>query len=206
MSFMFTGLIEQVAPLHERIIRNNGMTTFCVAVDDGFSTKLGDSIALDGCCVTVSERRDNLLFFDLSEETLAVTTLGFATPGQLFNIERALQIGGRLGGHFVTGHVDGVATVGKWEPLGDGSSRLSVILQGGERGLLVSKGSLCLGGVSLTLNVVNDSGSEVLADLMLIPHTLRATNLGSLSVGSKLNYETDLLGKYVRQARTAYTY
>lgn len=202
---MFTGLIERRGLLKEKKISTNGMTTFVIDVGSDFSARLGDSIAVDGCCLTIAELHGTVFHFDLSKETLSLTTLGMTPIGGEVNLERALQVGARLGGHFVTGHIDGVAKVESWELQKDGSARLKVGVPLCEKGLVVHKGSLCLAGVSLTVNAVNDSGSQVLADFMLIPHTLKETNLHKITLGQPLNYETDMLGKYVRAARTAYT-
>ena len=154
---------------------------------------LGESIAVNGCCLTVVAS-DPFLEFDLSEETFSRTTLGAFKPGSKVNLERAMRLGDRLGGHIVQGHVDGVgAVVSVREEAGSWVMRFSVPT-GSER-YLIDKGSVCLDGVSLT--VVSPVGNEF--EVAVIPHTWAYTNLSSLRIGDAVNVEFDVLAKHVER-------
>jgi riboflavin synthase len=137
--------------------------------------------------------------FDLAAETLAVTTLGGLRPGDPVNLERPLRVDGRLGGHLVLGHVDGVGTVEAVRPEGEGR-RLTVALGAGLRPYLIPKGSVAVDGVSLTVAELSGSAFGV----ALIPHTLAVTTLGSRKAGDRVNLEVDVIGKYVVQVARAY--
>lgn len=155
----------------------------------------GDSIAVNGCCLTatVIDSTAGTLCFDLLEQTLRVTSLGDLKQGDPVNLERALAVGARLGGHFVQGHVDDTLKVLTWRPEG-ADHRLEVSLSPSAQGLVIPKGSICLDGISLT-------AAEVLADRVvcwIIPHTLAMTNLRARKEGDRINVEWDMLGKYVR--------
>jgi riboflavin synthase len=145
---------------------------------------------VQGACLTVVAKRGNVLQFDLSRETLACTT-GLDRPGAV-NLERSLRVGDPLGGHLVSGHVDGVGTVVSFEPIGE-----SVLLRLGVpkalRRFLARKGSLCVDGVSLTVNRAARGNAEI----NLIPHTLNVTTLSRLAAGAKVNLEIDLVARYV---------
>jgi riboflavin synthase len=187
---MFTGLVEATGVLRAKSPRGPGMRL-------GFespleSLVLGESVCVNGACLTVVEARPSGFEVDVTLETLERTTLGGVSLGDRVNLERAVRAGDRLGGHLVQGHVDGVAEVLEMERLGEA---LSVRL-GTEPSLLryvATKGSVALDGVSLTVNGV-DSGSF---SIMLIPHTLAVTTLHELSLGRKLNLEVDLVARYV---------
>ncbi|MFO0942131.1 MAG: riboflavin synthase [Pirellulales bacterium] len=154
--------------------------------------RLGDSIAILGCCLTVVSFDDKSMSFQAGLETLSKTTLGKLVGGSLVNVERSLQLGDRIGGHLVTGHVDGVGHVVEIKQNADWSD----IVFSAPPNLLVQmagKGSITVDGVSLTLVKVTDSSFSV----ALIPHTLQVTTLGQLKPGDRVNLETDLLAKYV---------
>jgi riboflavin synthase len=153
---------------------------------------LGDSLAVNGVCLTVeAEPRDGLVFH-VGQETLERTTAGDWAPGRRLNLERALAVGDRLGGHLVQGHVDGRGTVGSVSPQGE-TVWLELNYPPGAAAYLVEKGSLAVDGVSLTVARVEDSRLSI----AVIPHTWRETALGDLRPGSMVNLEYDLLGKYV---------
>lgn len=156
--------------------------------------KVGDSIAVDGACLTVTSERRGFAEFDLSSETLKKTTLGELRIGDKVNLERALPVNGRLGGHLVTGHVDGVGEIRSKVARAEGVDlQLSVpseILR-----YLVVKGSVAVDGVSLTVADFRDG----LLSVALVPQTLKATNLGARSVGDRVNIEVDLLSKYIER-------
>jgi riboflavin synthase len=154
--------------------------------------ELGESVAINGVCLTVVESNTTRFVVDVSQETLQVTALSRASTGGELNLERALRLGDRLGGHLVSGHVDGLAQVRSLQQAGQASA----VEFSAPTALLVfvaTKGSVTLDGVSLTVNRVQDDGFEV----MLIPHTRAVTTLGKLAIGSQVNLEVDLLARYV---------
>jgi riboflavin synthase alpha subunit len=155
--------------------------------------ELGESVAVSGVCLTVVEAGPGRLAFDLAEETLRVTTLGELGAGDPVNLERPLRFDGRLGGHLVLGHVDGIGRVTGIRPEGDGVW-LEVEAPRGLRPLLIPKGSVTVDGVSLTVAGLEESVFAV----ALIPHTLAVTTLGRRRAGDPVNLEMDVIGKYVR--------
>ncbi len=166
-----------------------------VALDASFDGgQLGESVAINGCCLTVVEIEGDCWSFQAGPETLAKTNLGELLKGQLVNLERSLPAGGRLGGHFVLGHVDGVAEVVAIEQDGEWITFwFEVSNQLAE--LMIPKGSVAVDGVSLTVVDVERDRFSV----ALIPHTLEVTTLGTRQVGDRVNIETDVLGKYVKK-------
>ena len=191
---MFTGLVEEKGTV-ETIDRIGDMATItvkCHVVHEDVA--LGASIAINGCCLTVVKVEENLLTFEAGSETLSRTNLGELVSGSHVNLERALAVGQRMGGHYVSGHVDGLALVdqrsddGKWSEFW---FRVSPELTR----QMASKGSVTVDGISLTLVDVEAERFSV----ALIPHTLEVTTLGSRQVGDSVNIETDLLAKYVQQ-------
>lgn len=192
---MFTGIVEDTGVV-QRIERTSEGGARCVvttALDLG-DTRVGDSIAVDGCCLTAVVIAPGEVAFDLGPETLAVTKLGDLQAGSRVHLERALRLSDRLGGHLVAGHVDAVGTLERRVPAGD-ALLLRFAAPSSITRYCVHKGSICVDGVSLTLNVVDDQGFEV----GLIPHTLEKTHLGELKVGERVNLEADLIGKYVER-------
>lgn len=192
---MFTGLVEELGEVVslERLASGGVQLTLrapLVAPD----AQLGDSVAVNGCCLTVAAKPDGLLRFDLLQETLTRTSLGGVQPGGGVNLERALKAGGRLGGHFVQGHVDCTARIVAIEPKG-ADLRLEVALPEGGAPYFVEKGSVAVDGISLTVAAV---GAQSFV-LWIIPHTLERTNLSRLRVGDLVNLEYDLLAKYVER-------
>jgi riboflavin synthase len=155
---------------------------------------LGDSVAVHGACLTVAETQGTRARFDAVRETLDKTVLGSLVPGSRVHLERAMRADGRLDGHIVQGHVDGLGRVGKLERDGD-DVRFYVDCAEEFADLLVNKGSVAIDGVSLTVVDVQTASFHV----VLIPHTLECTTLGERAVGSPLNLEADVLGKYVKR-------
>jgi riboflavin synthase len=155
---------------------------------------LGESVAVDGACLTVVSSEGDAFDVEASAETLARTTLGERRPGDALHLERALRLGDRLGGHIVTGHVDGTGRVRDRKPLGE-SLRLGFTAPPEVARYLVAKGSVAIDGVSLTVNGVDADGFDV----VLIPHTLGVVHLGHKQPGDRVNLEADLLGKYVER-------
>lgn len=158
---------------------------------------VGDSVAVDGCCLTVVALDGGTLAFDVVPETLRRTTLGERAPGDRVNLEPALRVGEALGGHWVQGHVDGVATVRAVERRGE-DVRLVFGLPESLRDDLLPKGSVTLDGVSLTVGEVWEEEGEARAAVYLIPHTLEVTGLDARGPGARLNVEADVLGRWVR--------
>lgn len=189
---MFTGLIEEVGVVH-RVRREGGAAKLAIGGQDTtIELAIGDSIAVDGTCLTVTAVEQHLFEVDLSEETLARTTLGELHAADPVNLERPCRPTDRLGGHFVTGHVDAVGTIIELRETG-GMWWLSVSYPRILRPLLVEKGSVAVDGISLTIASLTDATFEV----AIIPHTYRHTTLGTKQAGRRVNLETDLLGKYV---------
>jgi len=188
---VFTGLVESVGALTATHDEESGrrLTLELAPLREGLA--LGDSIAINGCCLTVVELSDRGAMFEAGPETLNRTNLGTLKVGDRVNLERALAAGARLGGHIVQGHVDGTATLssrtreGEWDIVWFHCGELAKSM--------VTKGSVAVDGVSLTVcDVTSDSFS-----VMLIPHTLSVTTLGEKRVGAVVNIENDILGKYV---------
>ncbi len=191
---MFTGLVEEIGTV--RWIRATERGTQLQIAAPGMAAELrkGDSVAVNGCCLTVTRRRHDQLTFDLLEETLDRTNLRTLRPDGAVNLERALAADGRIGGHFVQGHVDCAARVLSFDQQG-ADHRLEVELPGDFAHYVICKGSVALNGVSLTV-------AEVLPEsfaVWIIPHTRRQTNLQSTTAGDLLNVEFDLLAKYVER-------
>ncbi len=189
---MFTGLVEGLGRLERVQPRGPDAVLAIVPPWPVGDTVLGESIAVNGACLTVTGVSGASFTVDVSAETLERTTLGGLRPGLEVNLERALKLGQRLGGHLVTGHVDCLGRIERRQELGS-STRIHVSIPEEHLALVVEKGSVALDGISLTVNRVDRSGF----DLNLIPHTLRATTLKLAKEGVSVNIETDLIGKYV---------
>ena len=192
---MFTGIVENVGTVVAFEEREEAWRLELeLPFEDGGGLQLGDSLAGDGCCLTVAEIEGTLAGFDLLEETLVRTTFRSLEPGACLNLERSLPADGRLGGHFVTGHVDGVGEVLVFEERGK-NLFLRVRVASEDVRYLIDKGSIALNGCSLTVCEVRDDSFAV----WLIPHTLSRTNLQALAPGTFVNLEYDLLAKYVER-------
>ena len=191
---MFTGLVEDVGRV-ESLVTNKQSAVLTVESGLSFARNpLGASIAVNGACLTVVQKTKKSFAFDVSPETLERTSLATNKPGTLLNLERSMRLDDRLGGHLVTGHIDGVGVVRSIEKKGDFtffSFRIAQRLGS----LLVSKGSVAVDGISLT---VNGCGLREFT-VAVIPFTLQHTNLRARRVGDKVNIETDLIGKYVHK-------
>jgi riboflavin synthase len=190
---MFTGLIEDVGRVASLVMNEQSAV---LTVESSLAVRgipLGASIAVNGACLTVVQKSKKSVAFDVSPETLERTSLATIKPGTLLNLERSMRLQDRLGGHMVTGHIDGVGIVQSVEKKGDFtffSFRIAQRLGS----LLVSKGSVAVDGISLTVNQCSAREFNV----AIIPFTLQHTNLRARRVGDKVNIETDLIGKYVR--------
>ncbi|HET7120157.1 MAG TPA: riboflavin synthase [Solirubrobacterales bacterium] len=190
---MFTGLIEDLGTV-ESVERDAAGARLRIATRLAAELALGDSIAVNGCCLTATATGDGSFETEAMNQTLEVTALAGIEPGDRVNLELAMKASDRLGGHIVQGHVDGVAEV--VDVREDGfARRLRIQLPGVLSRYVVDKGSITLSGVSLTVADLGDSWAEV----SLIPETLERTNLGETAPGSNLNVECDIVAKYVER-------
>ncbi|MBI3875991.1 MAG: riboflavin synthase [Verrucomicrobia bacterium] len=195
---MFTGIVEEIGTV-ERVRTTPRAIELTVAMKIcGRGLRLGDSVAVNGCCLTVAALRRSkgktIVRFDLLEETWQRTNLRFTRAGSLVNLERSLRADSRLGGHFVTGHIDGTGKILRWER----SGRDHVLDIAAPRDVLryvVTKGSIAVDGISLTVAAVQSKSFR----LWIIPHTFEVTALHERRVGDAVNLEADLLGKYVER-------
>ena len=199
---MFTGLVAATGVLAARELRGPGARlSLSSAFDDG-PLSLGESIAVDGVCLSVDAITRTGFEADASAETLARTTLGRLPPGAVLHLERSLRAGSLMGGHLVTGHVDGVGALASRTPVGEAVAM--VFRMPGELARFVAeKGSIAVDGVSLTVNGVGLRDAAHLFDVMIIPHTLAKTKLGALGPGDPVNLEVDLVARYVARLMSA---
>ncbi len=189
---MFTGIIELAGRVAQLELREDGARLVVEA--PGLTPAVGDSIAVNGVCLTVVECGSGALSFDAVQETLRRSNLGALRPGDRVNLERPLQAGGRLDGHIVQGHVDAVGTLVSMVDEGN-ARRVRIEAPSELMRYVVEKGSIAVDGISLTVAAVGDDWLEV----VIIPHTWDVTNLVSRRVGDRLNLEVDLLAKYVEK-------
>lgn len=194
---MFTGIIEHLGKVKQiKLEANSAVITIDVGpLSDEVSP--GDSIAVNGACLTATQIKGSEVHFDVSAETLSKTTVGKLRVADNVNIERSLKVGDRLGGHFVTGHVDGVGEINKIENQ-TGQSTVWVSVNESLANMMIQKGSVAIDGISLTIAELR----ERIFSVALIPFTLEATTLGRNKVGRKVNIETDMLGKWVKKIVT----
>jgi riboflavin synthase len=195
---VFTGIVRELGHVVSAEGNGGGVRLRVEAAETAAGARLGDSIAVAGCCLTVTAVDDGALEFDAVPETIARSNLVRLEPGSEVNLEPALRAGEPLGGHFVQGHVDGVGRVLALSPEGDGAR----LLLGLEPALLrycIEKGSLAVDGVSLTIAALHDDG----VDIALVPFTLEHTTLGALAPGDEVNLEVDLLAKYAERLASA---
>jgi len=193
---VFTGIIEGVGTVRSIRRKGDGAEIEIGCEFDLEQTNLGESIAVNGCCLTVTSRLGKAFWADISIETLQVTTLGELKVGDPVNLERALKVGERLGGHLVQGHVDGVGTVVDIRKKSD-SMEFTVSFPSSLTRYIVEKGSVAVDGVSLTVNSCYDDKFSV----SIIPHTKLQTTFLNMDRGAKVNLEVDIIGKYVEKLR-----
>ncbi|TWU04265.1 riboflavin synthase [Stieleria varia] len=192
---MFTGLVETMGTIIEVVEDGPGKRLAVQSPLIATDAKLGDSICINGCCLTVIAMDGDRLEFEAGEETLKRTNLGQLTAGCNVNLERSLAVGDRLGGHYVTGHVDALGQL--IERVNDPPwANLRFRMPGELASQVASKGSIAIDGISLTVVDVDDDSFSV----ALIPHTLSVTTLGQRAVGDDVNLETDVLAKYVQRS------
>ena len=194
---MFTGIIQAIGKVREPEKLGNGVRLTIHAPDLGLEdVKVGDSIAVNGACMTVIEKTDTDFKVDVSAESLSKTT-GLNTFGEV-NLEKAMRLGDRVDGHLVSGHVDGVGLVESMEPVAE-SWRLVIRAPRMLSPYLAYKGSITVNGVSLTINKVEDTAMDTLVTINLIPHTVQVTTLKNLRAQSEVNLEIDTIARYVER-------
>ena len=192
---MFTGIIQSKGSIKEIFSSKEGARLKINAnALDLSDSKVGDSIAVDGVCLTVTELTESSFTADVSNETLTCTTFSALKQGKNVNLERSLRVNQGIDGHLVSGHVDGIGAVNSIEKDGD-SLRIKIEVQGDIIKYIAKKGSICINGVSLTVNSVENN----FFDVNIVPHTLSATTLGDLSLQSNVNIEIDQIARYVER-------
>ena len=199
---MFTGIVEEAGTVESVRPTEKSIELTVCARACARGLKLGSSLAVNGCCLTVvglkARGPARLARFDLLKETWQRTNLQFARPGALVNLERPLRVDGQLGGHFVTGHIDGLGRIARWERVGQ-DHVLDIAAPAEVMRYVVFKGSMAVDGISLTVAGVEPDGFRI----WIIPHTYEVTALRERKVGDAVNLEADLLGKYVEKFVTA---
>ncbi len=191
---MFTGLVEEVGECLWLRRTTEATQLMITAPLVSRNVRRGDSVAINGCCLTITGQRKDQLSFDLLDESLRLTNIGKLRPGAKINLERAVAVGERMGGHFVQGHVDGVSEVLSAQTVGK-DLKLEISLPAEFARYVVWKGSICVNGVSLTVATLNPESFV----LWIIPHTRAHTNLQHLEVGDPVNIEYDILAKYAER-------
>lgn len=195
---MFTGIVEEAGRVESITPTPKAIRLAVRAKVVGRGLKLGASVAVNGCCLTVvklvTRGKERLLHFDMLQESWRLTNMQFAKPGALVNLERPLRAGGELGGHFVTGHVDGLGKITRWERVGR-DHVLDIAAPPEVMRYVVHKGSIALDGISLTVAAAKKTGFRI----WIIPHTFEVTALQDRKVGDAVNLEADLLGKYAEK-------
>ena len=194
---MFTGIVEYLGKVKQVKLQADSAI---IVVDIGplsVDVSPGDSIAVNGACLTVTQIKDSDVYFDVSTETLNLTAIGKLKTSDKVNIERSLKMGDQLGGHFVTGHVDGVGTINKVENK-PGQCTVWFSVSKELANMMIKKGSVSIDGISLTIVEIR----EGLFSVALIPYTLEVTTLGFKKAGEQVNIETDMLGKWVKRILT----
>ncbi len=187
---MFSGLVEELGIVEElRFVPGGAKLTVRSSMED---IKIGDSVAVNGVCLTVVDLQKNTLSFDLSQETLSRSNLKLLKKGDLVNLERALRVGDRIGGHFLQGHVDFTSKILLFSQRGS-HWELKIFIPDEYKEYIVEKGSIGIDGISLTINYVEQNAVSI----NIIPHTYERTNLKHRKVGDLVNVELDILGKYV---------
>ena len=198
---MFTGIITDIGTI--RSAQQKGDLRLAIGCSYDMETvDLGASIACSGACLTVVDKGEDWFAVDVSQETVSKTAPGLWAEGARLNLERALRVGDELGGHIVTGHVDAVAAVTRADAKG-GSIDVTIDAPRDLGGAIAPKGSICLDGVSLTVNEVEDAGDATRFTVNLIPHTADHTTLGGMAAGRKLNLEIDVLARYLKRMAEA---
>lgn len=197
---MFTGIVSDVGKLAS--VSGDSDKRFVIECSYDLSgVDIGASIACGGVCLTVVEKQEHQFAVDVSGETLAITSLEDWGEGTEINLERSLKLGDELGGHIVTGHVDCLGVISKFDPTGD-SITLNINLPTAHRHLVAKKGSITVDGASLTVNKVTDEKAATVVSINLIPHTQAVTSFRNSKVGDRVNIEFDILARYVSRLKT----
>jgi len=197
---MFTGLVQTLAQLKKVETKGKSSVLLLSFTNKTYikDVKIGDSIAINGCCLSATAKKDSSLSFDCSPETLALTNLGALKLGDKVNCEKSLRLQDFLGGHLVSGHIEALAEVTLFQ-VEQAFATLAVKVPRDLSRYCIAKGSITLNGVSLTINRLQDKKNHSIAEMMLIPETMKNTNLSNLKVGSFVNLETDILAKYMER-------
>ncbi len=191
---MFTGIIESVGTIAAIKTQDQGKVLTIDTDMDLSLCRIGDSIAVNGACLTAVTLQKHTFSVDMAPETVSRTTFSKKKPGDRVNLERALRLSDRLDGHLVSGHIDGTGTILSIQKLSN-AVILKVGVSSALAGEMIEKGSVAVDGISLTINKVMDNAFE----LSIIPHTAQITTIASMKVGTLVNIETDMLGKYVKR-------
>jgi riboflavin synthase len=194
---MFTGIVTDIGTIVAVSRQGDLRVEISTSYDVG-TIDLGASISCSGVCLTVVDKAPGRVAFDVSAETVSRTAADMWTQGRRLNLERALKLGDELGGHIVTGHVDGIGVVAEWREEG-GSHRLTIAAGKDLAPYVAAKGSITVDGVSLTVNAVEDTDAGVNLMLNIIPHTAAVTTFGSLQPGQAVNLEIDVLARYLQR-------
>lgn len=193
---MFSGIVEEKGTIRKIAKKKNLLIVTLAAGKVIKGTKVGDSICVDGVCLTVAAMKAKMLTFAVMKETIDATTLNTLRPGCKVNLERALKVNSRIGGHLVSGHIDGAGIIRR-KTARDNYVEYEISVKAGLRRYIVPKGSIGVDGISLTVGRVGKG----LFSVYLIPHTLTATTIGTKKAGDKVNIETDLFAKYILNSR-----
>jgi riboflavin synthase len=191
---MFTGIVEATGTVEHLRATPDGARLELSAVPFAGELSLGESVAVNGCCLTVVEFSAGIVKFDLLQQTLRLTNLGSLNSGDSVNLERAMQAGARFSGHFVQGHVDGTGSILAWEPCGQ-DYRLEVSVPAEFHRLIIPRGSITVDGISLTVAEIVPGGIT----MWITPHTRAVTNLLTALPGRRVNLEIDMFAKYIDQ-------
>jgi riboflavin synthase len=198
---MFTGIITDIG--HIKSVEHRGDLRVVIATGyDTAGLAIGASVACSGVCLTVVAKATGEFSVDISGETESRTAKGQWVAGRRLNLERALKVGDELGGHIVTGHVDAVGRVATVEPVGD-STRIAIAVPKDIAPFVAEKGSICLDGVSLTVNTVEDTADGAVFTINVIPHTASWTTFDTIKPGDEINIEIDVLARYLARMKQA---
>lgn len=199
---MFTGIVQATGRVRDRDISGQGMRLVVERVPFAPDLQTGESVSVNGACMTVIGMGEDWFSVDVSAESLAVTRMGTFSPGERLNLERAISLSERLGGHLVLGHVDGLGRIdSSWKE--SETTFYTVWIPYDHRAYVIPKGSVTIDGISLTVNRIHDKKNplECLVELAIIPHTIAVTNLADRVVGDYVHLEYDVIGKYILRAQ-----
>ncbi len=197
---MFTGIIESLGVIHRVVPEGEGKTLQIRCDLDLSDTRIGDSIAVNGACLTAVHLEKHVFSVDMAPETVGRTTFKTAAPGMRVNVERAMQLSSRVDGHLVSGHIDGTGVITRMEKKSN-ALIFTIAVDPHLAGQMIEKGSVAVDGISLTINQCSHTDFSV----SIIPHTAKLTTIGFKQAGDPVNIETDMIGKYVRKFLTQTT-